>query len=153
MVRSAVRAPGGKAVGLRMISPPPPPCESGRSPSHLEPQSLNHILHLPPIDFAHSLHVSHHGRYQDLHRRRGARPPPSSPPNSSPEKKSAADIAHHRQQPYLKIDCGLGEGPFWEESSNTLRFLDIIKQKVHTIDLNKGPSSHKTLFDLDISIG
>ncbi|KAK7708706.1 rRNA-processing protein cgr1 [Botryosphaeria dothidea] len=56
-------------------------------------------------------------------------------------------------EPYLKIDCGLGEGPFWEEATNTLRFVDVIKQKIHTIDLNKGPSSHKTLFDLDISIG
>lgn len=59
----------------------------------------------------------------------------------------------HGQQPYLKIDCGLGEGPHWEEASNTLRFVDIVKQKVHTVDLNQGPSSHRVLADLDISIG
>ncbi|KAJ9644043.1 rRNA-processing protein cgr1 [Coniosporium tulheliwenetii] len=56
-------------------------------------------------------------------------------------------------EPYLKIDCGLGEAPFWEEKTNTLRFVDIVKSKVHTIDLNEGPSSHKVLADLDISIG
>jgi len=47
----------------------------------------------------------------------------------------------------------LGEGPHWEENSNTLRFVDILKQKVHTVDLSKGPSSHQVLADLDISIG
>ncbi|EOD52874.1 Calcium homeostasis protein [Neofusicoccum parvum] len=56
-------------------------------------------------------------------------------------------------EPYLKIDCGLGEGPFWEEATNTLRFVDVIKQKLHAIDLSKGPESHKVIADLDISIG
>lgn len=31
--------------------------------------------------------------------------------------------------------------------------MDIEKRKVHTIDLTKGPSSHRVLADLDISIG
>jgi sugar lactone lactonase YvrE len=62
------------------------------------------------------------------------------------------NIAPHGQ-PYLKIDCGLGEAPQWEEATNSLRFVDIVKQKVHIIDLNKGPSSHRVLADLDISIG
>lgn len=56
-------------------------------------------------------------------------------------------------QPYLKIDCDLGEGPHWEAASNTLRFVDIVKQKIHTVDLNQGPSSHRVLADLDISVG
>lgn len=55
-------------------------------------------------------------------------------------------------QPYLKIDCGLGEAPFWERSSHQLRFVDIVKQKLHVIDLNKGPSSLKS-FDLDVPVG
>jgi len=37
------------------------------------------------------------------------------------------------EEPFLHIECGLGEAPFWEEKSNTLRFVDIVKQKVHTI--------------------
>ena len=31
--------------------------------------------------------------------------------------------------------------------------MDIVKQKVHIVDLNEGPSSHRVLADLDISIG
>ena len=61
--------------------------------------------------------------------------------------KSFADDEPGRQ-PYLRIDCGLGEGPHWEEASNTLRFVDIVKRKVHTVDLNKGSSSHHVLADL-----
>ena len=53
---------------------------------------------------------------------------------------------------HLRIDCGLGEGPHWEEASNTLRFVDIVKRKVPTVDLNKGSSSHHVLTDLDIFI-
>jgi len=51
------------------------------------------------------------------------------------------------------LNCSLGEGPFWEEDTNTLRFLDVEKQKVHRVDLNVGPSSHKVVKDFDISIG
>ncbi|OCK86056.1 SGL-domain-containing protein [Lepidopterella palustris CBS 459.81] len=56
-------------------------------------------------------------------------------------------------EPWLKLSCGLGEAPFWEDVTNTLRFVDIIKCNVHTVDLKKGPSSHKILANLDISIG
>ena len=55
-------------------------------------------------------------------------------------------------QPYLLIDCGLGEAPFYEEAFNRLRFVDIVKQKLHVIDLEKGPSS-LTSFDLDVPVG
>ncbi|KAF2088985.1 hypothetical protein K490DRAFT_38430, partial [Saccharata proteae CBS 121410] len=58
--------------------------------------------------------------------------------------------------PYLDIQCGLGEGPYWEEATNTLRFVDIVKQKVYALDLTKGPSSLKVLVELtepDTSIG
>lgn len=55
-------------------------------------------------------------------------------------------------EPWLKTDCGLGEAPFWDEATNTLRFFDIIKQQMHTVDLNVGPSSLRTI-DLPISVG
>ena len=53
----------------------------------------------------------------------------------------------------MKLDCGLGEAPSWEEATNRLRFVDIVKQKVHVVNLDEGPSSHRVLADLDISIG
>ncbi|QDS68620.1 hypothetical protein FKW77_001357 [Venturia effusa] len=56
------------------------------------------------------------------------------------------------EEPFLSIGCGLGEAPFWEESTNTLRFVDIVKEKVHVVDLNKGASSHVEV-PLDISVG
>ena len=55
-------------------------------------------------------------------------------------------------EPWLDTRCSLGEAPFWDASSNTLRFVDIVKKQLHTVDLDVGPSSHKTR-DLDISIG
>jgi len=48
-------------------------------------------------------------------------------------------------QAYIEAKNGLGEGPFWEQHSNVLRWVDIVKKKIHTVDLNKGPSSHKVL--------
>jgi hypothetical protein len=55
-------------------------------------------------------------------------------------------------EPWLKTSCGLGEAPFWDKKSNTLRFLDIVKKQLHVVNLNEGPSSHKTI-DLPFSIG
>ncbi|KAF2771165.1 hypothetical protein EJ03DRAFT_359520 [Teratosphaeria nubilosa] len=55
-------------------------------------------------------------------------------------------------EPYLDLQCGLGEAPFWEKSHNSLRFVDIVKKKVHFVDLTKGPSSHRQL-DLDFNVG
>ncbi|KAF1990498.1 putative anterior fat body protein [Aulographum hederae CBS 113979] len=55
-------------------------------------------------------------------------------------------------EPYLKLDCGLGEAPFWEEAPNILRFVDIVKCHLHTIALDEGPASHKQV-ELDNSIG
>ena len=56
-------------------------------------------------------------------------------------------------QPWLDTHCSLGEGPFWEEETNTIRFLDIEKQKLMRVDLNKGPSSLTTVKEHDISMG
>lgn len=55
-------------------------------------------------------------------------------------------------EPYLDLHCGLGEAPFWEKSRNSLRFVDIVNKKLHTVNLQEGPSSHKQ-WDLDFSIG
>ncbi|KAJ1335315.1 L-arabinonolactonase [Microdochium nivale] len=48
-------------------------------------------------------------------------------------------------EPYLNLHCGLGEGPFYEAASNTLRFVDIKKKRLHAVDLAKGPGSVTTL--------
>ncbi|KAK4140344.1 uncharacterized protein C8A04DRAFT_32160 [Dichotomopilus funicola] len=60
-----------------------------------------------------------------------------------------AEIQSLRQwsvsEPYLETHCSLGEGPYYEPGTNTLRFVDIIKQRLHTVSLTEGPSSLKTL--------
>ncbi|EMR87161.1 putative smp-30 gluconolaconase lre-like region protein [Botrytis cinerea BcDW1] len=55
-------------------------------------------------------------------------------------------------EPYVNPHCGLGEAPFYEPSTNTLRFVDIKKKRLHTINLSVGPSSLTTL-QLDIPVG
>ena len=47
-------------------------------------------------------------------------------------------------QPYIEMKCGLGEAPFYETDTNCLRFVDIVKEKLHIVYVNKGPSSLKT---------
>ena len=64
-----------------------------------------------------------------------------------------AEIKRYKiTEPYLELNCGLGEAPFWEKSRDRLRFVDIVKKKLHTVNLSKGPSSHKEQ-GLDFSIG
>ncbi|KAH8821817.1 hypothetical protein F5884DRAFT_103022 [Xylogone sp. PMI_703] len=55
-------------------------------------------------------------------------------------------------EPYLNIHCALGEGPVYEAATNTLRFVDIKEHRIHTVDLNVGPSSVKT-YQLDTPVG
>ena len=55
-------------------------------------------------------------------------------------------------EPYLDLHCALGEGPYYEEATNRLRFVDIIKKHLHTVDLSIGPKSLKTL-QLDMPVG
>lgn len=55
-------------------------------------------------------------------------------------------------EPYLDLHCGLGEAPFYERNTNTLRFVDIKKRHLHTFSLADGPSSLKTL-QLDMPVG
>ena len=54
-------------------------------------------------------------------------------------------------QPYIEMKCGLGEAPFYETDTNCLRFVDIVKEKLHIVDVNKGPSSLKT-YDMDTPV-
>lgn len=55
-------------------------------------------------------------------------------------------------EPYLDLHCDLGEAPFHEATTNTLRFVDIKKRHLHAISLADGPSSLKTL-QLDMPVG
>ncbi|KAI9713748.1 MAG: hypothetical protein M1812_006586 [Candelaria pacifica] len=56
-------------------------------------------------------------------------------------------------EPYLKLECGLGEAPYWERDTNHLRFVDIVKKEIHEIDLSKGPASHTVIAKLDTPVG
>lgn len=59
----------------------------------------------------------------------------------------------HVTAPYLETHCALGEGPYYEPATKTLRFVDIIKKQLHTVSLAEGPSSLKTLqFDEPVSV-
>lgn len=63
------------------------------------------------------------------------------------------DIKRYKiTEPYLDLQMGLGEAPFHDKTNNTLRWVDIVKKHIHTVDLAKGPSSHKQI-ELPISIG
>lgn len=55
-------------------------------------------------------------------------------------------------EPYLRLEGKLLEAPFHEKEANKLRFVDIKKRKLHTIDLAAGPNSLKTI-DFDIPVG
>ena len=60
-----------------------------------------------------------------------------------------ADIKTYKiTEPYLDLQCGLGEAPFWERSRDSLRFVDIVKKKLHTVSLSDAPASHEQI-DLD----
>lgn len=78
----------------------------------------------------------------------------SSTPNQTTTQPTMGEIKKYEiTEPWLRLKCSLGEGPFWEEKTNTLRFLDVEKCELHTVDVNKGPSSHKVLKKTDISMG
>lgn len=41
-------------------------------------------------------------------------------------------------EPYLNLHCKLGEGPYYEASTERLRFVDIINKRVHAVSLKEG---------------
>ena len=53
-------------------------------------------------------------------------------------------------EPYLDLHCQLGEGPYFEKATNSLRFVDIKNKEIHTVSLTEGPGSLKTL-KLDVA--
>ncbi|OAA53829.1 calcium homeostasis protein [Niveomyces insectorum RCEF 264] len=59
-------------------------------------------------------------------------------------------------KPYLNLHCLLGEGPFYEEATNSLRFIDIRKHHLHTVDLAAAADDHPPsvhTLELDSTIG
>lgn len=56
------------------------------------------------------------------------------------------------KEPWIKLHCALGEGPYYEKASHRLRFVDIIEKRIHTVDLNQGPDSLQTV-QLDVRVG
>lgn len=57
------------------------------------------------------------------------------------------------KEPYVDLHCLLGEGPFYEEATHSVRFVDIRKNQLHTVDLAAGPGSLHTLqLDTRISV-
>lgn len=54
-------------------------------------------------------------------------------------------------EPYLNLHCKLGEGPYYEEKTNSIRFVDIINKRLHTVSLTAGPESVETI-QLDVPV-
>lgn len=46
---------------------------------------------------------------------------------------------------YVNEHCGLGEGPYYEKDTNSLRFVDIKKDKLYTVRLDQDPPVAKPL--------
>lgn len=58
----------------------------------------------------------------------------------------------HISEPWINAHCALGEGPFYEAKTKSLRFVDIKKNQLLTVSLEQGPESLKVL-QLDTRIG
>lgn len=56
------------------------------------------------------------------------------------------------EKPWLEPHCALGEGPFFEKDTQTVRFVDIKNKRIHTASLVEGPSSLQTI-QLDVPVG
>lgn len=58
---------------------------------------------------------------------------------------ASKDIQHWSTgAPWIDLHCALGEGPYYEPATDTLRFVDIIKKQLHTVSLRQGPDSLST---------
>ncbi|KAI1414680.1 SMP-30/Gluconolaconase/LRE-like region-domain-containing protein [Hypoxylon sp. FL1857] len=56
-------------------------------------------------------------------------------------------------EPFLHLHCGLGEGPYYEAATHSLRFVDIKKKRVHIVDLsNPNPESAVETIQLDTPV-
>ncbi|KAH8653409.1 regucalcin [Xylariales sp. PMI_506] len=56
------------------------------------------------------------------------------------------------KEPWIKLHCALGEGPYYEKATHSLRFVDIIKKRLHAVDLTQGPASLSTQ-ELGVRVG
>jgi sugar lactone lactonase YvrE len=45
--------------------------------------------------------------------------------------------------PFLDISCALGEAPYVDETTGTLRFVDIIRREFHSVSLSGDASTHR----------
>lgn len=57
----------------------------------------------------------------------------------------------HVAAPYINAHCELGEGPYYEKQTNSVRFVDIKKKQLLAVSLDDGPGSLKTL-QLDVPV-
>ena len=65
---------------------------------------------------------------------------------------STSDLQEwHVTKPYLHLHCALGEGPFYEATTNSLRFVDIKKHRIHWVNFDEGPESVTTV-QLDVPV-
>jgi sugar lactone lactonase YvrE len=55
-------------------------------------------------------------------------------------------------KPYVDLHCKLGEGPYYEKATNTLRFVDIKKKQVHTVTLVEGADYKLETIQLDTPV-
>ncbi|KAL9111478.1 MAG: hypothetical protein Q9227_004156 [Pyrenula ochraceoflavens] len=55
-------------------------------------------------------------------------------------------------QSYVATRCKLGEGPYYNEDRNELRFVDIWNHKLHFVNVEKGPNSLRTI-DTGVALG
>ncbi|KAL7822157.1 hypothetical protein V8C26DRAFT_390147 [Trichoderma gracile] len=54
-------------------------------------------------------------------------------------------------KPWLELKCALGEGPFYEKETNTLRLVDIKKKQILTVSLDdSGDASSLKTIQLDV---
>ncbi|EGR48560.1 uncharacterized protein TRIREDRAFT_22284 [Trichoderma reesei QM6a] len=54
-------------------------------------------------------------------------------------------------KPWLELKCALGEGPFYEKETNTLRLVDIKKKQILTVSLDdSGDGSSLKTIQLDV---
>ncbi|RDW87297.1 SMP-30 protein-like protein [Coleophoma crateriformis] len=62
-------------------------------------------------------------------------------------------------KPYINLHCALGEAPYYEPSTNTLRFVDIKKKRLHTLSLSapiadpENPGDALHTLELDTPVG
>lgn len=54
-------------------------------------------------------------------------------------------------EPYVNLHDSLGEGPYYEKGTNTVRWLDIARKQIHTVSVTEGPESVKTQ-QLDVRV-